>query len=441
MDIKTKRLIFMGPIFTIFYGIFIYFLLLLISNLFNGILKWAILGITLVICGIYLISTIFEIFYPNPILRFLAFLSELWKGFSVYLFIFLVPIYIIGWFVYFPQELMAFLLFVIVPVIVIYGVYNADNPKIIDTNLEFDNLIKPIKFALISDVHIGAIRGNRLLNKIIEKINIEYENGLEFLLIAGDLADGSTPIDSDSFKTFCKSKVPIFFTSGNHDYYPGIDNVINGIKNANIINLDNKMVEINGVQIIGFSYDYGGFSSNTVTEEVNDLTNLINNEDMNNNHYHIDNHIDNLNETDDLDNKNPINSRGYDSIDSSSIDFNNFNSSNILDKDINNNRGSYEILPITIDKNKVSIAIHHVPIAWEIFKEKGIELVLAGHTHGGQLFPFNFFVKLVFPYLRGLFKDNDKYMYVSDGVGTFTPPIRIGTNSEIAVFNLKKKKK
>lgn len=57
-----------------------------------------------------------------------------------------------------------------------------------------------------------------------------------------------------------------------------------------------------------------------------------------------------------------------------------------------------------IDNDKISIALHHVPIDWEIFKEHGIELILADHTHGGQFLSFNILVKIVFHYLRGIFK-------------------------------------
>lgn len=60
---------------------------------------------------------------------------------------------------------------ILVPIISIHGLYNADNPRIKNLNLEFENLNQPISFAHISDVHIGTVRKDRFLNKIVEKIN------------------------------------------------------------------------------------------------------------------------------------------------------------------------------------------------------------------------------------------------------------------------------
>lgn len=370
-----------GPFFTIIYGIYTYLLLTLVSNLFSEFAKEFILPMTLIICGIYLFATVLEVLHPNKITSFLVLTSEVWKGISVYLTMIVMIIYVVGWIINITQEQIFVALITLVPIISIYGLYNADNPKIKNINLEFKNLNQPIRFAHISDVHIGAVRKDRLLNKIVKKINQESKNGLDFVVITGDLADGSGPIGFNSFKPLSKSKVPIFFTSGNHDFYPGIKNVIYAAEEANIRVLSNEIIDIKGTQIIGFPYNNEGFGSNAVSEAADDLNKLENG-----------------------------------------------NCKNCEDK---SNK---------INRDKVSIALHHVPIGWEIFKEHGIELVLAGHTHGGQFFPFNILVKIVFPYLRGLFEDNGKYMFVSDGVGTLDAPIRVGTTAEIAIFNLKRKK-
>lgn len=96
-----------------------------------------------------------------------------------------------------------------------------------------------------------------------------------------------------------------------------------------------------------------------------------------------------------------------------------------------------DILPtLDFDREKPSILLHHSPVGIKYASEHGIDLYLAGHTHGGQLFPVNYIAKLMFPYNRGLYEYNGTKIYVSQGTGTFGPPLRVGTRSEIAIVNL-----
>ncbi len=62
----------------------------------------------------------------------------------------------------------------------------------------------------------------------------------------------------------------------------------------------------------------------------------------------------------------------------------------------------------------------------------GVDLVLSGHTHGGQLYPFRFLVKLQQPYISGLHQhSDDMQIYVNKGTGFWGPPMRLGATSEI----------
>jgi len=62
---------------------------------------------------------------------------------------------------------------------------------------------------------------------------------------------------------------------------------------------------------------------------------------------------------------------------------------------------------------------------------------LAGHTHAGQLFPIKYIANLIFTYNKGLHDFKGTKIFVSQGAGTFGPPMRVGTKSEIAVITLK----
>ena len=66
-----------------------------------------------------------------------------------------------------------------------------------------------------------------------------------------------------------------------------------------------------------------------------------------------------------------------------------------------------------------------------------VDLMLSGHTHGGQLFPFRFLVKLQQPYVSGLHQHNEQLqIYVNKGTGFWGPPMRLGACSEITEITL-----
>jgi predicted MPP superfamily phosphohydrolase len=85
---------------------------------------------------------------------------------------------------------------------------------------------------------------------------------------------------------------------------------------------------------------------------------------------------------------------------------------------------------------KPSVLLHHGPNGIKYASDNGVDLYLAGHTHGGQLWPITHFAGLMFEYNKGLHKHNDTQVYVSQGTGTFGPPMRVGTYSELTILNL-----
>ncbi|MDV7187930.1 metallophosphoesterase [Lutibacter sp. TH_r2] len=96
-----------------------------------------------------------------------------------------------------------------------------------------------------------------------------------------------------------------------------------------------------------------------------------------------------------------------------------------------------ETLPrLDIDREKATVLLHHAPNGIKYANKYGIDLYLAGHTHAGQIFPFNFFSDMMFEYNRGLHDFKGTKVFVSEGVGTFGPPFRIGTKSEIISLTL-----
>ena len=89
-------------------------------------------------------------------------------------------------------------------------------------------------------------------------------------------------------------------------------------------------------------------------------------------------------------------------------------------------------------RNSPTILLAHQPkYIKELETTKGIDLILCGHTHGGQIFPFNFLVKLEQPYVKGLNIHNEfTQVYVNKGTGFWGPPMRLGASSEITILKL-----
>ncbi|MCX6161293.1 MAG: metallophosphoesterase [Ignavibacteriae bacterium] len=84
-----------------------------------------------------------------------------------------------------------------------------------------------------------------------------------------------------------------------------------------------------------------------------------------------------------------------------------------------------------VDKNLPVIVMNHQPFDLdEAVKEKA-DLHLSGHTHGGQLFPFNFLTEKIYEISRGYLKKEDTHFFVSNGAGTWGPPVRIGNRPEV----------
>ncbi len=85
-----------------------------------------------------------------------------------------------------------------------------------------------------------------------------------------------------------------------------------------------------------------------------------------------------------------------------------------------------------------SILLYHEPKDPIAFKIAGIDLQLSGHTHAGQMFPFNFLAGRIYGWRHhGLYQEGYYSLSVTSGLGTWGPPMRLGSRSEIVLFTLK----
>ena len=90
---------------------------------------------------------------------------------------------------------------------------------------------------------------------------------------------------------------------------------------------------------------------------------------------------------------------------------------------------------LQLDHDKASILLSHVPNRLPMVEQAGVSLQLSGHTHGGQMFPFSWFTRRIFgKFTYGLQQFGALQVYTSSGAGTWGPPMRVGTHSEIVLL-------
>ncbi len=83
------------------------------------------------------------------------------------------------------------------------------------------------------------------------------------------------------------------------------------------------------------------------------------------------------------------------------------------------------------------LLLAHDPSTFKKASRMGIDLQLSGHTHGGQIWPFEYFVRLAVPFVAGLYRRGEAQLYVSRGTGFWGPPMRLAAPAEITEIRLR----
>jgi hypothetical protein len=101
-----------------------------------------------------------------------------------------------------------------------------------------------------------------------------------------------------------------------------------------------------------------------------------------------------------------------------------------------NNPHELKELTKDLDHAKPIIVMNHQPFHLQEAVDVGADLHLSGHTHNGQMWPFNFVTEAIFELSWGLKKKDETVFYVSSGFGSWGPPVRIGNSPEVVVFKI-----
>jgi len=90
-----------------------------------------------------------------------------------------------------------------------------------------------------------------------------------------------------------------------------------------------------------------------------------------------------------------------------------------------------------VDMAKPVIMMDHQPFRLDDVAAAGVDLQLSGHTHHGQLWPFNYITKAIFELSWGYKQKDKSHFYVSSGYGGWGPPVRTGNRPELVSIRMK----
>ena len=107
-----------------------------------------------------------------------------------------------------------------------------------------------------------------------------------------------------------------------------------------------------------------------------------------------------------------------------------------IDDSENPSQVEREIARLEIDPQRFVLLLYHRPRGLAAAAAAGVDLMISGHTHNGQIVPFNLVVKNVFEQIVGLFTHGDTKLYVSPGTGTWGPVMRLGSRGELTLFEV-----
>lgn len=294
-------------------------------------------------------------------------ISTTWLGIFVFLSCFMIVFEIVNLFIKLPLRSTGTKIIFLTLLVSVFAMLNAHSYKVSYLDISIEGLEADLKIMHISDVHLGAYRGKKYLERIVTDTN---SLSPDLVFITGDIVDAKVALDKNMLTPLSDINAPIYFVGGNHDAYTGLIGLNKDLRENNVKILENETVITKDIQIIGLNY------------------------------------------------MNP---------DKETYDPHQVNALTIK-----------EILPtIEFSKELPKVLLHHGPGGVPYMNEYGVDLVLCGHTHGGQVFPATYIANFTFPYNKGLHNYKGTQIYISQGAGTYMPRMRLGTENEITLITLK----
>ncbi|MCW8985519.1 MAG: metallophosphoesterase [Thermoanaerobaculales bacterium] len=240
-------------------------------------------------------------------------------------------------------------------------------PRSVELEVELPNLpasADGLVVAHLTDLHLGALIGERRLRSVIEQI--EGMNP-DLVVVTGDLVDGDAGAVETMIPVLETLTAPlgVYSILGNHEVYAGPDRCRRLMRDSGFVVLDNEAAEVSpGLWVVGVPDSGRG--------------------------------------------------PGTDGLD-----------------------GALEAAFAEVGEGGSVIFLQHSPGNEEAAADAGAGLMLNGHTHGGQIWPFHYMVLRAYPRISGVHKIDDMTQVISRGAGRWGAPMRLFAPSEIYRITLR----
>jgi len=240
-------------------------------------------------------------------------------------------------------------------------------PRTVELEVELPNLpasADGLVVAHLTDLHLGALIGERRLQSVIEQIE-----GMkpDIVVVTGDLVDGDAGTVESMVPILKTLTAPrgVYSILGNHEMYAGPERCRDLMRDSGFVVLDSAAAEITpGLWIAGVSDSGHG--------------------------------------------------PGTDGLD-----------------------GALETALAGVGEGSAVVFLQHAPGNEEATAASGVGLMLNGHTHGGQIWPFHYMVLRAYPHISGVHKVDDMTQVISRGAGRWGAPMRLFAPSEIYRITLR----
>lgn len=268
------------------------------------------------------------------------------------------------------------------------GIIDNDDYEINKINVKLNNLPEELKgttITLVSDIHSGPYMNENLMKEYADAIN---ELNSDLILIPGDLTNSNVseamPF-ANAFKNL-KAKNGIYASLGNHDFFSDPDYITNVVRNETPIKIlrnEFDILNINGKELCIIGID------DTRQSGAKQDRLLMGN----------------------------------------------------LDAVTSNVKLKFAEKNLRFD-NIPKVTLFHKPYFFDEISNKNLDLILSGHTHGGQVVLAKFgdinisFAGAVSKYISGLYESGNSKMYVSKGIGSVALPIRLNCKPELTKITL-----
>jgi predicted MPP superfamily phosphohydrolase len=240
-------------------------------------------------------------------------------------------------------------------------------PRTVELEVELPGLPRSadgLVVAQLTDLHLGALIGERRLRSVIEQID---SMSPDLVVVTGDLVDGDAGTVETMVPALRTLTAPlgVYSILGNHEIYAGPERCRTLMRDSGFVVLDATAVEVaDGLWVVGIPDSGRG--------------------------------------------------PGTDGLD-----------------------GALEESLYHVGEGAAVIFLQHAPVNEEATAAAGASLMLNGHTHGGQIWPFHYMVRRAYPHIAGVRKINGMTQVVSRGAGRWGAPMRLFAPSEIYRITLR----